>query len=185
MAEHLSENFTLEEMLYSETANAKKIPNKPTAVHKKTLKHTCQYCLEKLRSLLNEKYKEYKGKKVKEVGINVTSGYRSSQLNAAVGGSTTSQHCTGEAADIEATIVYTNGRKEVLPYNELYEDIKGFVKAKKMSVDQCIQERSFDKVKKVWIYWVHISHSAWGSTKDRKQFLKYNNGMYSMDCVLK
>ena len=185
MAEHLSENFTLEEMLYSETANAKKIPNKPTAVHKKTLKHTCQYCLEKLRSLLNEKYKEYKGKKVKEVGINITSGYRSSQLNAAVGGSTTSQHCTGEAADIEATIVYMNGVRATIPYNELYEDIKGFVKAKKLSVDQCIQERSFEKVKKVWIYWVHLSHSAWGATKDRKQFLKYNNGMYSMDCVLK
>lgn len=185
MTEYLSEHFSLEEMVYSETAIAKKIANKPNAIQKRVLRHTCQYCLEKLRALLNEKYKEYKGKKVKAVGINVTSGFRSDKLNAAIGGSTTSGHTKGECADIEATITYMNGVKATLPYNELYEDIKEFVRAKKLSVDQCIQERSFDKVKKVWIYWVHVGHSSWGATKDRGQFLKYNNGMYSLDCVLK
>lgn len=185
MVQHLSENFTYEEMVHSDTAKAKKISNTPTAIHKKTLKHTCVYLLEKIRTLLNEKYKEYKGKKVKQVILNVTSGYRSPKLNAAVGGSTTSQHVFGEAADIEATIVYTNGVKATIPYSELYENIKVWVKNKKVSVDQCIQERSFDKALGIWIYWVHVSHSAWGVTKDRKQFLKYNNGMYIMDCILK
>lgn len=179
MAEKLSENFTLDEMIYSETAKAKRISNKPTTIHKKTLKHTCQYLLEPLRKLLNEKYKEYKGKKVKEVGLKVTSGYRSARLNTAVGGATTSGHTKGECADIEAVITYNNGVKAVLPFNELYEDIKAWVKEGKISVDQCIQEQSGTA------RWVHVGHSAWGATKDRKQFLKYNKGMYSMDCILK
>ena len=180
MAEYLSENFTLEELIRSETAVAKKISNKPTTAHKRVLKHTCQYLLEPLRKLLNEKYKEYKKKKVKEVSIRITSGYRSPKLNAAVGGSTTSQHTKGECADIEAVITYNNGVKAVLPFNELYEDIKGWVKEGKISVDQCIQEQS-----SVGAKWVHVGHSSWGATKDRKQFLKYNKGMYSMDCILK
>ena len=180
MAEKLSENFTLDEMIYSETAKAKRISNKPTTIHKKTLKHTCQYLLEPLRKLLNEKYKEYKGKKVKEVGLKITSGYRSARLNAAVGGATTSGHTKGECADIEAVITYMNGVKAVLPFNELYEDIKAWVKEGELSVDQCIQEQNSAGAK-----WVHVGHSAWGVTKDRKQFLKYNKGMYSMDCILK
>ena len=179
MAEYLSPNFTLEELCYSDTAKARKIDNTPTPLHKKILKHTCQYMLEKLRALLNEKYKEYKGKKVKYVALKVTSGYRCEKLNTAVGGSNTSQHCKGEATDLEAQIVYTNGVRVILPYNELYEDIKTWVKAKKMSVDQCIQERSGN------IVWVHCSHSNRGASCDRKQFLKYRNGMYSIDCTLK
>ena len=184
MTEKLSENFTLDEFLYSETAIAKKISNKPTAIHKKIMKHTCEYLLEPLRKLLNEKYKEYKGKKVKQVTIKVTSGYRSEKLNTAVGGSSTSGHCKGEAADIEARIVYTNGAKVVLPYTELYENIKVWTKAGKISVDQCIQEATFDKNNKIWIYWVHVSHNNAGKTRDRRQFLKYKNGMYSLDCDL-
>ena len=179
MVEYLSEHFTLEEMTYSDTAKAKHISNTPTATHKKTLKHTCEYCLEKIRTLLNGKYKEYKGKKVKQVSIKVTSGYRSTALNTAVGGASTSGHTKGECADIEATIAYTNGKKEVIPFNVLYEDIKAWVKAGKMSVDQCIQEQSGSAK------WVHVGHSASGASKDRKQFLKYNHGTYSVDCILK
>lgn len=185
MAEKLSEHFTLDELIYSETAKARGIKNTPTALHKKVLKHTCEYMLEKLRTLLNEKYKEYKGKKVKYVRLDVTSGYRSAALNLAVGGASDSQHCKGEAADVEAVVVYTNGVKAVIPYNELYEDIKVWVKAKKMSVDQCIQEAAKDRKTGIWSYWVHVSHSSWGATKDRKEFLRFKNGMYSYDCVLK
>ena len=178
MVEFLSEHFTLEEMIYSDTAKAKNISNKPSAFHKKILKHTCQYLLEPLRKLLNEKYKEYKGKKVKGVNIRITSGYRSPQLNIVIGGATTSGHMKGEAADIEVTIVLTNGKKEVLPFNELYEDIKGWVKNKELNVDQCIQEQSGNAK------WVHLSLPQ--QIRDcRKQFLKYAFGMYRMDCILK
>jgi hypothetical protein len=178
MAEKLSENFTLEEFTYSETAKARGISNKPSTFHKKILKHTCQYLLEPLRKLLNEKYKEYKKKKVKEVGIRITSGYRSPALNAAIGGATNSQHVKGEACDVEVVITFADGKKEVLPFNVLYEDIKAWVKNKDLNVDQCIQEQSG------LAKWIHISLPQ--QIRDcRKQFLKYNKGMYSMDCILK
>ena len=53
------------------------------------------------------------------------------------------------------------------------------VKEKKISVDQCIQEKSGNA------QWVHISHSAWGKTRDRRQFLKYNGKSYLLDTVIK
>ena len=59
MAENLSKYFTLEEMIASDTAKAKKINNSPTEFHKKILIHTCQYLLEPLRALLNQKYTTY------------------------------------------------------------------------------------------------------------------------------
>ena len=178
MAEYLSEHFTYEEMIHSDTAIAKGISNIPSAYHKKILKHTCQYLLEKIRALLNEKYKEYKGKEVKYVSIKVTSGYRSPLLNSKVGGSSTSQHVQGCAADIEAQVVYKNGKKEVLPYNVLYEDIKVWVREKKMSVDQCIQEKAgFSE-------WIHASLPP-QICDCRGQFMKYEFGMYRLDCIIK
>jgi hypothetical protein len=128
--------------------------------------------------LLNEKYREYKGKEVKYVSVRVTSGYRSPLLNSKVGGSSTSGHLRGECADIEAQIVYKNGKKEVLPFNVLYEDIKSWVKGKRMSVDQCIQEKAgLSK-------WVHVGLPPQIS-QCRGQFMKYEFGMYKMDCILK
>lgn len=178
MAEYLSEHFTLEELTYSDTAKAKGINNKPTALHKKILKHTAQYLLEKVRTLLNEKYKTYQRKKVKYVALRITSGYRCEKLNVAVGGSNTSQHCNGSACDVEAVIVFNNGSKIVLPYTELYADIKQWTKEKKISVDQCIQECTRDS------QWVHISHHPSGRTCDRRMFLIYSKGMYRLDCDL-
>ncbi len=185
MAEKLSEHCTDEELIYSETAEAKGIDNTPPSLFKAVLKHTAQYMLEPLRKLLNEKYKEYKGKKVKGVYINVTSGYRCLLLNVVVGGKSNSQHLKGCAIDLEAIIIYANGKRVVLPYNELYEDIKVWVKAAKLSVDQCIMERSYNKVSKTWYYWVHVSHSDRGKTCDRREFWHYNNGVYKFDCKLK
>lgn len=178
MTEYLSEHFTLAEMIASDTAKARGINNVPTTYHKKLLKHTCEYLLERIRKCLNEKYKEYRGRKVKEVTMKVTSGYRSVLLNSAVGGSNISQHCRGEAADIEATIVYTNGTRITLPYKELYENIKLWTIEGKVVVDQCIQERSGNVV------WVHVSLPP--QIKDsRKMFMKYDRGMYNLDCILR
>ena len=175
MSKKLSEHFTLEELTYSDTAKRYGISNLPTPIHEKTLVHTCQYLLEPLRKLLNEKYKEYKGKKVKGVSIRVTSGYRGPALNAKVGGVKTSQHCSGEAADLEAKLIFQDNTTKVLPYTELYKDIKAWVKAGKLSVDQCICEKSGNSV------WVHVSHSAAGKTRDRKQFLIYDGKTYKAD----
>lgn len=175
MTKKLSEHFTLEELTYSDTAKRYGISNLPTPIHEKTLVHTCQYLLEPLRKLLNEKYKEYRGKKVKGVSIRITSGYRSAALNAKIGGAKKSQHLQGEAIDLEAKLIFQDNTTKVLPYTELYKDIKAWVKAGKLSVDQCICEKSGNVV------WVHVSHSAAGKTKDRKQFLIYDGKTYKAD----
>ena len=168
----LSEHFTQEEFCKSDTATALGIKNIPTAVHLNTMKHTCNYLLEPLRSLLCDEYKT-------TVYIRITSGYRSALLNSKISGaSTTSKHLVGEAADIEA-YYYKDTKKIVIPHTTLYELIKKWVKEKKISVDQCIQEKSGSA------QWVHISHSAWGKTRDRRQFLKYNGKSYLLDTVIK
>lgn len=168
----LSEHFTQEEFCKSDTANALGIKNIPTTIHLNTMKHTCNYLLEPLRNLLCNEYKT-------TVYIRITSGYRSAFLNSKIpGASTTSKHLVGEAADIEA-YYYEDNNKIVIPYTTLYELIKKWVKEKKISVDQCIQEKSGNA------QWVHISHSAWGKTRDRRQFLKYNGKSYLLDTVIK
>lgn len=174
MVKFLSPHFTLEELTVSDTARKYKISNLPTPIHEKTLVHTCQYLLEPLRKLLNEKYKEYKGKKVKGVSIRITSGYRGPALNTKVGGSKTSQHCSGCAADLEAKFMFQDGTSRVLPYTELYADVKAFVKGGKLTVDQCIQEKSGSAV------WVHVSLKP--QLRDcRKQFLIYDGKTYRED----
>ena len=82
----LSEHFTLAEMTRSTTAVRKGIPNNPPADVVKALTSLCVNVLEPVRV--------HYGKPVR-----VTSGYRSPRLNVAIGGSASSRHCFGEAAD--------------------------------------------------------------------------------------
>ena len=83
----LSEHFTLQDLCYSSTASKLGINNTPPSD-----------IIEKLRYLaingLEPIYKQF-GK------LTINSGYRGTALNVAVGGASTSQHCKGEAADIE------------------------------------------------------------------------------------
>ena len=167
---NLSEHFTLEELIYSDTAIRLSINNTPPLIHEGTLKHTCQWFLEPLRALLNVKYvgRIINNKVVSKVVIKITSGYRSEKLNEKVGGKPTSQHKSGEAADIEAIFIFTDGSKQVLNYMALFADIRQFVNDDLLSVDQCIQEKSGSAV------WVHCSYSILGENRNRKQFLKIN-----------
>lgn len=168
MAEYLSAHFTLEEMIYSDTAKRFGINNTPDELHKKILKHTCEYLLEKLRALLNEHYKC-------QVIMSINSGYRCPNLNTKVGGSSTSQHVKGEAADITCFKVVNKVKVKINPL-EVYKLIKTWVKQGKLSVDQCIYE-----VGSAYNIWVHLSHSNAGASRDRKQFLNYKNGKYILD----
>ena len=84
----LSENFKLGEFIKSETAIRKGIDNSPSEEHLENLKLVCQKILEPVR--------KHFGKPIR-----INSGYRGPALNAAVGGSKTSQHCNGEAVDFE------------------------------------------------------------------------------------
>ena len=83
----LSKNFTLAEFTKSQTAERKGLDNNPTDEHLIRAKLLFENVVQKVR--------ENFGPTV------INSGYRGSELNAAVGGSTKSQHCKGQAADIE------------------------------------------------------------------------------------
>ena len=126
--------FTIKELSKSTTAIQKKIDNSPNSEIVNNLEQLVHNILDPLRE-------EY-GKP-----IQVNSGYRSDALNKAVGGSKTSQHRFGLAADITA------GSKS--------ENKKLFDLAQELNLpfDQLIDESNFS--------WVHISYS----TNPRKQIL--------------
>lgn len=85
----LTNNFSLQEMIKSETAIRKDMDNTPHSDEVvQNLIVLCEQVLQPLRDVYG-------------VGIKVNSGYRSPDVNAAVGGSRTSDHCKGQAADIE------------------------------------------------------------------------------------
>lgn len=83
----LSPHFTLEEMTRSQTAARRDIANEPDDAAVAALKTLCVEVLEPIRVHFDRP-------------VSVTSGYRSPELNRAIGGSRTSQHSQGEAADI-------------------------------------------------------------------------------------
>ena len=84
----LSANFSLAELIKSQTATRKGIDNTPSEEHQENLKSLCTNVLQPIR--------DHFGKVV-----TVSSGYRSPELCTAIGSKTTSQHAKGEAADFE------------------------------------------------------------------------------------
>ena len=126
--------FTIKELCKSSTATQKRIDNSPNSEIVSNLEQLVDDILDPLR--------EAYGKPIK-----VNSGYRCEALNKAVGGSKTSYHKTGLAADI------TGGSKT--------ENKKIFELAQKLKLpfDQLIDEKNFS--------WIHISFSK----KPRKQVL--------------
>ena len=84
----LTENFTLSEMVKSETALRHGLDNTPGDTEIANLKRLAENVLQPIRN-------HYK------TGVKVNSGFRHPNVNAAVGGSKTSDHCRGQAADIE------------------------------------------------------------------------------------
>lgn len=121
----LTEHFTLEEMVLSQEAARSGLRNMPNAHQVESLRALCENVLEPLRARVKRP-------------IIVSSGYRSKTLNARIGGSPSSQHCRGEAADI---MIPGMGTAEVVD----------LIRGMKLPFDQVIDEFS---------RWVHVSHSA-------------------------
>ena len=119
----LTKHFTLEEMIFSEYAVRNRVDNDPTLEIIDALRDTCIKVIEPLRIAI--------GKPIK-----ITSGYRSKELNKLIGGSKTSQHCFGQAVDIQVQGIST-------------EDLFQKIIELKLPYDQIIQE--FDS-------WVHCSY---------------------------
>jgi zinc D-Ala-D-Ala carboxypeptidase len=134
---NLTKNFTLKEMCESTTAIRLGIDNTPSDIAIKSLLLLCKNVLQPLRDHIGE-------------SIKVSSGYRSPALNKKIGGSKSSQHCLGQAADISC------GERTA----ELYEYIKN-----NLIFDQLIWEFGTDENPD----WVHVSYS---STNNRKECLR-------------
>jgi len=83
----LTKNFNLGELTHSITARNRGIKNEPNQEQIENLKALCEKVLQPLRDKINR-------------SIIISSGFRSKELNTAIGGAKTSQHMAGEAADI-------------------------------------------------------------------------------------
>ena len=130
----LSNNFTLEEMTKSATANKLGISNIPDVEGIKKLKELCTKILQPIR----DKYGH---------PIIVTSGYRCKKVNEAVGGAKNSQHMFAEAADIKCD-----------DNNYLYDLIIDMIEDNNITVGQLIKYTSkTDKRKNPAILWIHVS----------------------------
>lgn len=86
----MSEHFPLAELTFSQTALRLGIANYPNAEQIANLVRLCADVLEPTRLLLR-------------CPMKVTSGYRSPEINSRVGGSKTSAHMEGRAADVIPT----------------------------------------------------------------------------------
>jgi len=133
----LSNSFNLIEFTSSETASRRGIDNTPSIAVIENLRLLCENVLQPLR----DKY----GK-----SINITSGYRSPKLNKAIGGSSTSSHCFGQAADIQVD------KKDYLKVWEIL---------KTLPFDQIIWEFGTESAPD----WIHVSYVQ---GKNRGQKLK-------------
>lgn len=150
----ISKNFTLEELLYSDTAKANGIDQTPTDEALVCLTALCQCVLQPVRDNIGT--------------VMINSGYRSEGLNNAIGGSKTSQHSYGEAADIES------------PGFDTYE-LAQYI-ANNLMFDQLILE--FYEKGVTNSGWVHVSFKRDGTNrkeiltaiKDSNGKTKYLNG---------
>ena len=142
--------FTISEMIASDTAKAKDIDNSPTSEVRANLVALVETLLDPLR----EAWKS---------PIKVTSGYRCGVLNRAVGGSSTSAHLYGCAADI----VPINGK-----IAEFKEFCRKYFDVRRHLYDQVILE---DNGKSEW---VHIGLKTKDGRK-RGQLMENKNNRYT------
>jgi hypothetical protein len=136
----LSKNLDLIEVTSSLEAKRRGINNTPSAEHLENLKLLAENVFQPIREHFN-------------TPIHISSGYRSQILNHAIGGASKSQHCLGQAIDIDMD-GYSITNKQVFDY------IKN-----NLEFDQLIYEFGNEKNPD----WVHVSYSK---DKNRKQVLK-------------
>ena len=140
----LSKNFTLSEITKSNTAKRLGIKNAPNQEHLNNMQILIRDLIQPMRDALGP--------------IRVSSGYRSPALNRAIGGSNKSQHCKGQAVDIQFF------KKGEMCNKEIYD----WVLKEGIEFDQMINE--FDYA------WIHISLKDKGNRKQVLEAYKDKDG---------
>jgi len=141
----LSKYATLQMVVNSDTARSKGIDNTPTDAEVENLKKVCSLIYDKI-------YEKFNG------NVKINSGYRSKELNKAVGGVPNSAHLIGKALDIDGI----NGTKNSDIFNYIKNNISDF--------DQLIWEYG----NKTQPNWVHISYDA---SRNRKSVFSIPSGL--------
>ena len=137
--------FTIQELSASTKARKMGIDNTPTADAMTNLGELVEAVLDPLRNRYGHP-------------IHVSSGYRCPRLNKAVGGSATSQHVKGEAADIYCT----NPKDNAMLFTFIYY---------LLPFDQLIWERGTDEAPA----WIHVSYRE---GYNRRECLRYDGRKY-------
>lgn len=135
----ISEHLDLAEVIRSESAKRNNISNMPTPEHIENFKALAEAIFEPIRNHF-------------KVPIRVSSGYRSKELNAFIKGVSSSQHCKGQAIDIDMDGTSITNR-------QIFDFIKD-----NLPFDQLIYEFGDDNNPD----WVHVSYVRNG----RRQILK-------------
>jgi len=107
---NLTENFSLNELTKSQTAERKGIDNTPSTEHQENLKRLCETILQPIRDHFGQV-------------VSVSSGYRSPELCTAIGSKITSQHARGEAADFEIFGVSNKELADWINENRTYDQL--------------------------------------------------------------
>src|SRR6056300_1209167 len=142
----LSKNFTLAEFTKSQTATRRGLDNNPSQEHLGNATELFRNVVQKIRD---------------NFGVTViNSGYRGPELNKAVGGSSNSQHCKGEAVDIECPGVANYDIAKWIEDNLEY--------------DQLILEFYTPGIPDSG--WVHVSYKADGSNRKQSLTAMKENG---------
>tara|TARA_B100000959_G_C14960099_1_gene615419 strand:+ start:1799 stop:2305 length:507 start_codon:yes stop_codon:yes gene_type:complete len=136
----ISKNFSLNELTKSSTATRLGIDNTPTANHLVPMTALCHKVLQPIRETWGV--------------VSVNSCYRSPALNEAVKGSKSSQHCKGEAADVECIGGIDN-------------DLLATWIVKNLEFDQLILEYFDPEKNDPNDGWVHVSYSHDGNNRGK------------------
>ena len=141
----LTENFSLNELTKSQTAERKGIDNTPSAEHQENLKSLCEMILQPIRDHFGQV-------------VSVSSGYRSPELCVAIGSSTQSQHAKGQASDFE---IFGVSNKELADWID-----------QNLDYDQLILE--YWKESDPNSGWIHCSFNTQGNRKQYLRAYKEN-----------
>jgi len=136
----ISDHISYKEATRSNTATKHGITNAPTEAQLISMEVLAEKIFEPVRTHFG-------------VPLYISSFFRSGDLNKRIGGSSTSQHCMGQAVDIDADVYGKVTNKEIFDYI-----------AENLDYDQLIWEFGSDKEPA----WIHVSYVSPFDNRNRK-----------------